>query len=353
MISIILPIRNEFKFISKTLDSILNQDYSIGPLEIIIADGMSKDGTRDVINKYQKKYTNILLIDNPGKIVPTGFNLALSKAKGKVIIRIDGHSKINSDFINNCIKTLRETDADCVGGVTKHIADGMVGITISIAQSSKFGVGGVAFRENVAKKGKYVDTLAFGAYKREVFEKIGGYDEELIRNQDDEFNLRLIQSDGKIWLDPSIKSIYYPRNSLNKLFKQYFRYGFYKVRVMQKRQDFASWRHLVPGIFIFFLLFSIILCPVFPFLFYLIFGSYLSANLIASLFSSGKNSYASPCQFIILLTLLPSIFFTLHFSYGLGFLFGLMKFWNKWNDMEVKDFHFNKDQFTNKLIDIK
>ena len=210
---------------------------------------MSTDGTRDIIIKYQKDHPNIHLIDNPEKIVSTGFNRALNELKGDIIIRVDGHCEIAPDYIQKCLECLEKINADCVGGPTEHVESGLVGKSIKIAQSSFFGVGGVSFRQKV-EKGKYVDTLAFGAYKREVFEKFGGYDEELVRNQDDEFNFRIVQGGGKIWLDPSIKSTYTQRNSFTGLFKQYFQYGFYKIRVMQKRRGIASWRHLVPGIFV-------------------------------------------------------------------------------------------------------
>ena len=215
MISVILPIRNEEHFITKTLDSILSQ--SDDNVEIIIADGLSTDGTREIIQSFQESNHNIQLIDNPEKIVSTGFNRALTMAKGDIIIRVDGHSEIAPNYINRCITQLQNINADCVGGATDHIALGVIGQSINLGQSSKFGAGGVPFREGV-DKGRYVDTLAFGAYKREVFEKFGGYDEELVRNQDDEFNFRLIQNGGEIWLDPSIKSKYFARNSFIKLF---------------------------------------------------------------------------------------------------------------------------------------
>jgi hypothetical protein len=187
-----------------------------------------------------------------------------------------------------------------------------------------------------------VDTLAFGAYKREVFDQLGGYDEELVRNQDDEFNFRMIQNDMKIWLDPSIKSTYKQRNSFTDFFKQYFQYGFYKVRVMQKRKGFASWRHLIPGLFVlgFFTSLSI----------FFVYGNnipilslclpYLSFSLFATIFELIK----SPINLLSVM-MLPLTFFILHISYGLGFLMGLIYFWDKWNNTGLKDYHFNHEQF--------
>jgi len=349
LISVILPSRNESNYISDTVDSIINQDYPKGRIEIIVADGMSDDGTRDIIQDYQKIYPNIKLIDNPERIVPTGFNRALNVARGKFIIRVDGHTKIKNNYFNKCIELLEKKDALNVGGLMNAKGTGIIDEIVSNATSSRFGIGNAQFHYSM--KGNWVDTVYMGAWKRKVFEKIGGFDEELIRNQDDEFNFRLIQDGGKIWLDPSIKSVYHPRNSLNKLFKQYFQYGFYKIRVMQKRKGFVSWRHLVPGIFVFSLLVSMLLLPMSHFPFYLIVCSYLLANLIATLIESVKLLSQSTIQIIYSIILTPITFFTIHFSYGLGFLMGLIKFWNKWNDRDVKDYHFNRDQFVKNTKD--
>ena len=343
MISIIVPVRNELDYIRLTLDSILNQNNSDQIAEILIVDGLSDDGTREIIKNYIRTNNNVQLIDNPDKIVSTGFNRALSISKGEIIVRVDGHSQLSKDFIKCCITTLDNIDADCVGGPTEHISSGLIGNTIKIAQSSKFGVGGAEFRKGVIN-GKYVDTLAFGAYRREVFEKIGGYDEELVRNQDDEFNFRLIQNGGKIWLDPSIKSFYYPRKSLLKLFKQYFQYGFYKIRVVQKRRGFSSWRQIIPSIFVISLLifffYAIAFSVIFPF--YLLILIYSSVNLIAVLFEIVKmvlkNKPRNKPQFsFVIFVVLPLVYFILHFSYGLGSVLGLIYFWDKWNDIDLKD----------------
>jgi len=304
---------------------------------------MSTDNTRGIIIEYQKVHTNIILIDNTEKIVSTGFNRALNESKGDIIIRVDGHCEIAPDYIQKCLECLEKINADCVGGTTEHVASGLVGKSIKLAQSSFFGVGGVSFRKNV-EKGQYVDTLAFGAYKREVFDQLGGYDEELVRNQDDEFNFRMIQNNGKIWLDSSIKSTYTQQNSFTGLFKQYFQYGFYKVRVVQKRRAIASWRHVVPGLFVLGLLTSLNI--------FFVYGNnipilslclpYLSFSLIATILGLIKSPFN-----LLSVMMLPVTFYILHISYGLGFLLGLIYFWDKWGDIKIKDNHFDRKKFTN------
>ena len=320
----------------------MNQKDSGQEIELLFADGMSDDGTREIIQELERENPKIHLIDNPEKIVSTGFNRALNESKGDIIIRVDGHCEIAPDYIQKCLECLEKINADCVGGATKHVASGLVGKSIEMAQPSFFGVGGVSFRK-IVEKGQYVDTLAFGAYKREVFYQLGGYDEELVRNQDDEFNFRLIQNGGKIWLDPSIKSTYTQRNSFIGLFKQYFQYGFYKIRVMQKRRGIASWRHVVPGLFVLTLLFGLSI--------FLFNGNnipilslcllYFSFSLFATIFELIKSPFN-----LLSVMMLPLTFYILHISYGLGFLLGLVYFWDKWGDIKIKEDHFDRERFT-------
>lgn len=345
MISILLPIRNENDHIEETLDSIIQQELT-DSIEILVADGMSDDGTREKLQKYQSQYEFLKVIDNPEKIVSTGFNRALSKSKGQFIIRVDGHSKLQSNFIQRCIDIHSQMNVDCVGGSTIHLGDGIIGESIAMAQASLFGVGGVEFRKEQAI-GKFVDTLAFGAYRRNVFKTLGGYDEELVRNQDDEFNFRMIQNGKKLWLDPIVKSYYVPRNSFLKLFKQYFQYGFYKIRVFQKRSGFASWRHLIPFAFVMSLIISIWLFMVNWNLLSLIpIGIYLSASI---LFTS-KEIFHKKKRKIISILILPITFFIIHFSYGLGSLFGLVRFINSWGNKEIIDSTFNKEKFNENTV---
>lgn len=334
-VSIILPIRNEGENIKDTIDSILKQNYDISKLEIIAVDGNSIDNTKKIIDRYDKQ---IKLLENPDKYMSAGFNIGLSEANGSIIIMMGGHCILDKDYVKNCVTKLLNSEFSCVGGIIQNKSINSKQEAISLALSSDFGVGGVSFRKKKSV-GKYVDTVAFGAYKREVFNNIGALDEELIKNQDDEFNFRLLQSGSSIWLDPSIISIYQPRGSLRKLFFQYFKYGFYKVRVIQKRKGIPAWRHLIPGLFIITLVTALIfgaLTNSFWF-FLLIMSIYFLINLVFSIWTARQK--------LNTIYLLPIVFFILHISYGMGFLCGLVYFWNKYQDRKVKDHHFNRDQF--------
>ena len=335
----ILPIFNESPFINKVISSILYQN-KINQLdfEILISDGGSTDGTLEIINSIIQDNSNVHLIDNLQNIVSTGFNFALNKAKGDVIIRVDGHCEIPPDYLEKCSNLLKNGDSDIVGGVIETISFGLIGDAISIAQSSWFGVGGVKFRINNLEKPDYVDTLAFGAHKREIFKDIGGYDEEMVCNQDDEFNFRAIQAGKKIWIDPTIKTKYFARSSYLKLFKQYFNYGFYKVRGIQKRGQIISTRHLIPATFIISLIGTLIFgyFQHLPWLSYSVLSIYLIINIISSIIVSQKAS---------LIPLLFLAFCTLHLGYGSGFIWGLVRFICKWRDKTLKDDHFNREQF--------
>jgi len=358
-VTVLMPIRNEAAFIERSLKAVLSQDYPPEKMEVLVIDGMSNDGTREIVLqiieslKGAKNSRNletershsadgrslttdthepssiscpsISLLDNPAKIVPTALNIGLKHARGDVIIRVDGHCEIAPDYVRRCVEVLQETGADCVGGTMVTVGETWAAKAIALAQSSPFGVGGVAFRTG-RKQGGYVDTVAFGAYRREVFERIGDFDEELVRNQDDEFNFRLIQAGGKIWLDPSIRSVYYSRASLKSLWRQYFQYGFYKVRVIQKRKAIPSWRHLVPATFALGLVGSVLLAAVTaqPLWLLSVAGPYALANILASIWTARRDWKTLP--------LLPIAFATLHLSYGIGFLWGLWCWRDRWKE---------------------
>ena len=326
-VSIIMPVYNEVDAIERSLGSVISQDYPAERLQILVADGMSDDRTRMVVERIIRENPehDIRLLDNLGRTAASGFNAGLSQATGDVIVRVDGHCEIAPDYLQCCLATARETGAECVGGPMDTKGANAMARAIALAQSARFGVGGVAFRTGCTA-GRFVDTLAFGAYQREVFRRLGGYDEELVRNQDDEFNFRLTQAGGKIWLDPSIRSVYYSRASLRRLWRQYFQYGLYKLRVMQKRRAVPSWRHLVPAGFVVMLSISILASVLTqqPWWMLSILGPYATASLLASLHAA-RGDWAT-------LPFLPLAFSVLHLSYGTGFLAGLWRWRKTWSD---------------------
>jgi len=326
-VSVIVPIRNEARYIRGCLDSIARQDYPHERMEIIIADGLSNDCTKEAVQSYEGLDIPLHWVENPGLIVPTGMNLALRQAKGDVLVRVDGHCEIAPDYISNCVKHLQNSDADGVGGSMDTIGETPLSETIAVAMSNRFGVGGSAFR-TVRAVTMYADTVPFPAYSRSIVELAGLYDEELVRNQDDEYNYRIRELGGKILLASDVKSRYYSRGSLQKLWKQYFQYGYWKVRVLQKHPRQMGLRQFVPFVFVV----SLLVAGVFAiftdwgrWMLALVVGSYLIANLAASIFTASQRGWKH-------LLFLPVCFAILHISYGAGFLVGLMKFWNRWGD---------------------
>ncbi|MGB8214205.1 MAG: glycosyltransferase family 2 protein [Anaerolineales bacterium] len=327
-ITLILPIRNESAYIMRGLHALIEQDYPAERIETLIVDGMSTDGTREIIREFVAQGTRISihLIDNPAGIVPTGLNLALRQAKGDIVIRVDGHCIIAPDYVRKCVEHIQRDGVDAVGGSMKTIGETHIAKSIAIGMSSPFGVGNSAFR-TLSKKTMMVDTVPFPAFTRQIIERAGLYDEELVRNQDDEYNYRIRELGGKILLAGDVHSSYFSRGSLKSLWQQYFQYGFWKVRVLQKHPLQMSLRQFVPPLFVLTLFASVLLflLPPFYFIFPIIFLLYLIFNLSTSLSNAAKYGWRY-------LLFLPVIFAILHLSYGLGFLTGLFKFWNRWRD---------------------
>jgi len=322
MVSVVMPVRNESRFIVQSITSVMEQDYSPHRLEVVVADGRSTDDTRDRVQQMQTRYDNLYLVDNPQQVMPSGANIAIQKASGDLILLLGGHSAVPPDYVRRCAQRLVELDADCVGGALETVGEGYVGGAVALAMSSRFGVGTASFRTAGREaEPRETDTVAFGLYRREVFERIGGFDEELVRNQDDEFNVRLTQSGGKIWLDPSIRSLYYSRAALDSLWKQYFQYGYYKIRLIQKRGAVPSWRHVVPASFLLALIAGLVATLITgnPLWSGLVLGPYLAASAGAS----ARIALQSGASY---LPLLPLVFLTLHLGYGCGFLAGIFRF---------------------------
>jgi succinoglycan biosynthesis protein ExoA len=325
-VTLILPVRNESTYLEHGLIAILAQDYPSNLMEILAVDGLSTDNTRAIIQSFNARHPQlrIHLLDNHGKIVPTGMNIALRRAKGEVIIRVDGHTLIAPDYVRQCVETLQRTNADNVGGKMNSIGRNLFGKAVALATSTPFGIGGGRF--HYSEKEEWVDTVYMGAWPRQVFKKIGLFDEELVRDQDDEFNYRLREQGGRILLSPAIRSEYTVRSMPRALWRQYYQYGFWKVRVLQKHPRQMSLRQFVPPAFVLSLIVSLLLALSFiPFLSFVIPLCYLVANLLASIWTAPKRGWRY-------LLYLPLVFAILHLSYGLGFLMGLVKFWNRWGD---------------------
>jgi succinoglycan biosynthesis protein ExoA len=349
LMSIIMPIRNEEQYIYESLRSILQQDIDPSIYEVLIIDGMSTDGTRPVIHKVLADYAQlqyhdprdrvdeesggfkpprVRLFDNPRKIVPTGMNIGLRHAEGKIIVRVDGHAVLSANYLQQCQKYLVRTGAECVGGVIISQSSTFIGRAISLAMSSPFGVGNARFRTS-GKEGP-VDSVAFGAYRRSVFDEVGYFDEELVRCQDDEFNYRLRKHGGRIYFTPAIRSVYYVRTRPTALWKQYFQYGFWKTRVMQKHPGMMQPRQFAPALFVLILFFSGLIGFFFQWS-----GWLLLTVVLAYILLSLTSAVVIGCKHGLSYTpLLPGLFLTLHLSYGFGFLFGLIKhvrFWSEKN----------------------
>ena len=320
-VSLIVVVRNEEQYIETCLASVLAQDYPADRVEILLVDGMSTDRTREqatAVLAARLAAGSARILDNPHAVSPTAMNIGIAAATGQAIMRVDGHTTLPLDYVRHCVEALQATGSQCVGGAIRTRGSGAVGRAIAAAQSSRFGVGGVAFRTGCSTAGP-VDTVPFGAYPREVFAHIGGFDVELVRNQDDELNFRLTQAGGTVWFDPVISTDYFCRSSLRRLWSQYFEYGAYKVRVAQKRHGFASVRHVVPAVFVVSAVASLLLAAARrePGWALAVLGPYALANAAASIASAG-SAQADPGRVAV-------AYAVLHTSYGTGLLAGLWR----------------------------
>ena len=348
-VSIIIPCRNEEKFIEKCLDSIIANGYPKDRLEILIGDGMSEDKTREIVRRYTQRYSFIKLFDNPKKIAPAAQNIGVKNAKGEIIMIMDAHVIYARDYILKCVKCLKEHEADNVGGViiTSPAEDTPISKAIVFCLSHFFGAGNSYFRIG-SKRIREIESVPYGCYKREVFDKIGLYNENLARSYDMEFNLRLKKSGGKILLVPDIVCYYYPKSNLYDFWKHNFEDGVWVTYPLKWGIKIFSWRHLLPLFFVSAIIFSLVFSPFFwqaRAVFNFIFGSYLLANLFFSLQISAKESFkevrprlaggnptssdsgeARPLlTFLRYFSILPVVFACRHFAYGLGSLWGIVR----------------------------
>ena len=319
-VSIIIPCRNEKKFIGKCLDSILANNYPVEKMEIFVVDGMSTDGTRDIIIDYGKKYSFIRLLDNSKRTTPVALNIGIKNSKNNIIIRMDAHATYKSDYILKCATFLEKYDADNIGGVwiVKSRENTIIGRGISAAMSSFFGSGDAYYKIGLERL-KIVDTVPFGCYKKEVFDKIGLFNENLERSQDLEFNLRLKKAGGRIYLFPEIVGYYYQRSKLKEFAKHNFKDGIWVTYPLRFVKTPFRPRHYVPLLFVLMLIFLIIAGFFMKPFFYLLL-ILLSFYLIFLLYFSFKIFLAKKDP--TLLISLPVVFLVRHLSYGFGELWG-------------------------------
>ncbi len=244
LVSIVIPCLNEERYITALLDSLAAQDYGPDAIEVIVADGGSTDRTRELVRSYPSPFARLELVDNPRRITVAGLNEGMKAARGDCWIIIGAHSQVRPDFVRQSVEALKRTGAACVGGPIETVGEGAVGRAIAAAMSSPFGVGNAKFR--YASEAGYVDTVPFGCYHRRVWEVVGEFDESIDGADEDSYNARLIEKGGRIWLDPAIRSTYYPRRTLPALARQYREYGAAKGTLFARGRPLRP-RHFAPA----------------------------------------------------------------------------------------------------------
>ena len=325
MVTVIVPMYNEERYILNCLDAILSQDYQ-GPMEVLVIDGGSTDNSRQIVHRVMgESRIPIRLLYNPKRIVPASLNIGIRSAQGDIVVRVDAHAVIGKDYVRKCVEYLQSSGADNVGGLMRPVQNQTrIGQAIALAMSCPFGVGTGKF--HYSEREEFVDTVYLGAFRKSTLLALGGYDETFLRNQDYELNYRIRQAGGKILLTPAIKSHYYTRASLKKLWSQYFQYGFWKVQMLRKHPHSARVRQLVPPLFALTLLLSGALSAISSLAFWafaLVIASYLGLSLVFSFSIAARNGWRY-------LPILPVIFACLHLSWGLGFLYSLARLPFQW-----------------------
>lgn len=321
MLSVICPIYNEEKYIAKCLDSIIEQDYPKEDIELFLVDGISTDRTRDVIAEYQIKYPWIKVLDNPKRIAPCAMNIGIKASSGEVIIRLDAHVLYPTNYFSVLVKNLNELPgAENVGAIcnTLPVNNSVVAQSIAAVLSSSFGMGNSYFRVG-ASEVMEVDTVPFGCFHRTVFDKVGLYDEELVRNQDDELNARIIKSGGKIYLIPDLICEYYARDTAKKVFKMFYQYGVFKPLVNMKLGSPATVRQFFPLLFVLGLLVGPVVCAFIPVLWYAYLPVIFLWLLLATYFSCKDSKQLKR------ILVQDWIYFVVHFGYGWGYIVGIYK----------------------------
>lgn len=323
LVSIIVPCYNEQATIHLLLESILKQTYPRASMEVVIADGLSEDQTRRAIASFQAEHADLFLrvVDNERRSIPSSLNLAIKASRGEIIVRLDAHSMPIPEYVARCVQDLENGCGNNVGGLWMIQPGGRDWMAESIAAAAAHPLGaGDALYRLKAKAGA-VDTIPFGAFRRELIEEIGGFDETLLTNEDYEFNARIRQSGGVVWLDPEIRSTYIARRSLPELARQYWRYGFWKYRMLRRYPNTVRWRQALPPAFVTSLIgltFLSIFLPLARFVLALQVLFYVLTLSVAGAILAGRQRKP---------LLLPGMVLavtTMHISWGSGFLWSLL-----------------------------
>lgn len=318
-VSVIIPCYNEEFTIRKLLEALRAQTYPLAKMEVVISDGLSTDATRDVIAAFQKEHSDlsVRVVDNQARTIPSGVNQAIREARGELFVRLDAHSMPIPEYVQRCVEAHQTGTGDNVGGVweIRPGAETWVAESISFAAAHPLGVGDAMYRLN-AKAGA-VDTVPFGSFRRELIQRIGAFDETLLSNEDYEFNTRVRESGGTVWLDPAIRSVYFSRSTFGKLAAQYWRYGFWKFKMLKRYPHTLRWRQALPPIFVLILLTLSVLslgAPIARYLLALQFFSYFFVLGLAGLRLAMKTRKG------FLIWGLPLAIATMHIAWGAGFL---------------------------------
>ncbi|HET9913607.1 MAG TPA: glycosyltransferase family 2 protein [Anaerolineales bacterium] len=322
-VSIIVPCYNEQSTIRLLLEALLEQTYPRAEMEVIVSDGFSTDGTLDVITAFQKDFPDLCVrvVENAKRSIPSALNRAIEAARGEIILRLDGHSKPYPEYVENSVSAHDQGRGANVGGVweIRPGAETWIAKSIAVAAAHPLGVGDALYRH--AKHAAEVDTVPFGSFRRMLVEQVGFFDESLLTNEDYEFNARVRKWGGKIWLDPSIRSIYFARSTLLELIRQYWRYGFWKWRMLRRYPDTLRWRQALPPLFVLSLIGLAILSIFLPFARILLAAElifYFSIMILAGFVVALQQRKA------YLILGLPLAIAAMHISWGSGLLWSIL-----------------------------
>ena len=318
-ISVILPVRNEEKYIEACVASIFAQDYPVELMEVLFVDGRSEDRTVALLHELQKAHPQIVVLDNPNRTVPYAMNIGIRESRGEVIVRLDAHAEYPEDYVRLSVETLLTQDCDNAGGVFETRGRGFMGEAIAEMLRTPLGVGNATYR--LTKEDGYVDTVPFGCYKRALFERIGGFDERMTRNQDNELNFRIRKSGGKIYLNHNIRVLYYCRDTIRGIMKMGFMNGKWNVITMTLVPGSMGVRHFVPLAFV---LSTILLVLLTLLTRSMLFGGLLAlewgAYLLLDFFYAYTIAKEKGWRFFPVEVILYPAF---HFAYGFGSLRGI------------------------------